>query len=269
MNKAYSKSLKKYGALSASVLLAGSKVANAQIVYTDIPDEIVDGNSVFIDLNDDMVNDFEIIQETTSYGTYTGISTYGFTASNVVKQDHSTFGVELATALSASDNISSGSEWSTANYSLGLQSNSYFGGDIGYFGGQGDKYIGVRFDISGSVHYGWILVNVASDASSTTVKSYAYNTTPNESLEAGQTSIVSSVSPELENSLTLYPNPTSDILNVKADGVESIAIIDGLGNQVIEEESKSSVNISDLVPGLYTAVISTINGAVVKQFVKK
>ena len=65
-------------------------------------------------------------------------------------------------------------------------------GGLGNFGGQGDRYIGYRFDLTpeGTTHFGWVLVNVASDGSQAFVRSYAYNTTPMGSLTAGQTTPV-------------------------------------------------------------------------------
>ena len=55
----------------------------------------------------------------------------------------------------------------------------------GNFCGAGDKYLGVRFDLSGDTHYGWIRVNVAADCSRITIKDYAYEDAPDTPIKAG------------------------------------------------------------------------------------
>ncbi|NOZ33954.1 MAG: T9SS type A sorting domain-containing protein [Chlorobi bacterium] len=68
----------------------------------------------------------------------------------------------------------------------------------GNFGGAGDKFIGVEFDINGNTHLGWIRVNVNSDASQMIIKDYAYEATPLTTIKAG----------EIPNSTTAVSIPT-------------------------------------------------------------
>ena len=54
------------------------------------------------------------------------------------------------------------------------------------FQGNGDLYIGTQFDIGNNTYFGWILVSY--DANKTlTIKSYAYEDTPNTAIIAGDT----------------------------------------------------------------------------------
>jgi hypothetical protein len=73
------------------------------------------------------------------------------------------------------------------------------------------------------------------------------------------------------SSITLYPNPTSDVFYLT--GVESgmIAIYDLSGRllQTSRIEGKTAVNVSSLRQGVYMVQISGDNGIVEKKLVKK
>ncbi len=61
----------------------------------------------------------------------------------------------------------------------------------GNFQGDGDRFVGVRFQLDGATnHFGWIRVNVAADYRSVTIRDYAYNTTPDTTIAAGTTTPV-------------------------------------------------------------------------------
>ncbi len=85
------------------------------------------------------------------------------------------------------------------------------GTSTGNFDAAGDQYVGVRFNLNGGAdtHFGWVLVNVERSGTqlSVTIKEYAYNTTPDEPILAGDTGIVAvggvSEAIELDESATL------------------------------------------------------------------
>jgi hypothetical protein len=71
-------------------------------------------------------------------------------------------------------------------------SSSNFGSNFGYagttsYGGvmaPGDReYFGLSFQISGQTHYGW--VEISEDVSTQTIHRWAYESTPNSSIEVG------------------------------------------------------------------------------------
>ncbi len=74
---------------------------------------------------------------------------------------------------------SSSSNWNLASYF----SSSSYGGN---FPGTSGKYIGIKFQVSGNTHYGWIQVDIPADVSSVTISGYAYNDTPAGPITAGQ-----------------------------------------------------------------------------------
>jgi len=76
-------------------------------------------------------------------------------------------------------------------------------------------------------------------------------------------------------SVKLYPNPVSDVLNIKVTEVEAgarVKVYDMAGMEVISQsltETPQAVNVSNLKPGIY--VITIINGTHVtrEKFIKK
>lgn len=63
------------------------------------------------------------------------------------------------------------------------------------------------------------------------------------------------------NSVVVYPNPTSDILNIKsAEPVKAVIIYDNLGREVFKS-ALQSVNISNLNSGIYLVKIELANNA--------
>jgi hypothetical protein len=79
-----------------------------------------------------------------------------------------------------------------------------------------------------------------------------------------------------ENSLanlSVYPNPTSDVVNVSVDAlVSNVAIADLNGRTVktvkFDGVSNASVNVSDLASGVYMMTVSSDKGATTKKIVK-
>jgi|TARA_R110002012_G_scaffold56395_3_gene144521 chitinase len=75
---------------------------------------------------------------------------------------------------------------------------------------------------------------------------------------------------ELDNSLIVYPNPTSDYVNIKTNfNIESVMIYDNIGKLIYSGDSKI-LDISNFDNGLYFLKIKTIdNNASTKKILKK
>ena len=50
-----------------------------------------------------------------------------------------------------------------------------------------DKYLGLKIEVKGKTYYGWVRLDVAKDAKSFTIKSYAYDSIPDQAIQAGDT----------------------------------------------------------------------------------
>lgn len=65
-----------------------------------------------------------------------------------------------------------------------------------------------------------------------------------------------------------YPNPSSGIVNVEADNLQYVEVVDNTG-RVLMTETSSEVNISGLPNGVYFLRIVTSNGSSVQSVVKE
>lgn len=75
------------------------------------------------------------------------------------------------------------------------------------------------------------------------------------------------------NNIKLFPNPTSDILNVKLshlNTIKSIKVVDLNGRTVLNiKDNFNTIDVSELQSGLYILNIETSNGYITKRFIKK
>ena len=78
----------------------------------------------------------------------------------------------------------------------------------------------------------------------------------------------------LENSITLFPNPANDVVNVQCSmfQVQSIEVIDVYGkviNTVNVVDNPARINVSGLANGMYFVRVTTDEGVATKTFIKK
>lgn len=83
------------------------------------------------------------------------------------------------------------------------------------------------------------------------------------------------VSP-VKQSISIYPNPTKDLLNVRTEGsgaISSVKIIDLNGREVLVKTfngvNDAQINVSDLTSGMYLINITSENGTTTKKFLKQ
>lgn len=115
----------------------------------------------------------------TSSDTLTGnaISTYFITDDEI----------PMAKSLSTSQQMNS----STPSYYVGYTGYFYkYDGTVQYdfqteFKGKGDKYVGIKFKIGTEFHYGWIKLNLSTDAKTLIIKDVAYDIRPNTPITIG------------------------------------------------------------------------------------
>ncbi|GEM_PF-3540745 len=201
MKKNYSNKLSKrlgqYGSLA--VALTGLSEANSQVIYTDVnPDYSGSlGSSYAIDFDNDGVDDIILQNSVSSSQSYYFSSFIRALYANPQGDNEvlgsGSGGFTYPYALNSGNMISSNadgvffnnSNTNSLNWNYGF---SYFGYTYsvndGNWVGVTDKYLGVKFDISGETHYGWVRLDVNED-SSFIVKDFAYEATPNTGILAG------------------------------------------------------------------------------------
>ncbi|MDX2360696.1 MAG: T9SS type A sorting domain-containing protein [Crocinitomicaceae bacterium] len=174
------KRLAKYGMLAAAI--TGANEAQANIIYTDENPDFSGavGSQYFLDLNNDAIDDFRIWHNGSS-----NLYISPLTASNeVLGSGGATFAYPFA--LSSGAAISSGAGTFFNNgFSAGYQSLNYGSCSFGNWCSITDKFIGVRFNIGGNIHYGWVRLDVNAAGSIWTVKDYAYEDIIGNSIPAG------------------------------------------------------------------------------------
>jgi hypothetical protein len=191
-------------AAGVSVLaLAGASAS--EVVYTETNQVTHTGAPLYIDLNHDGINDFLV--RTNFYvgtsGTDVGISAWGYrNADNRVAGRRFSSGgyfASAAYALPGGARIGPKNNFSVdfpfmAEEHFDRVGNQYsnLGPWVGKGDGVNDRYLGLKFVISGEVHYGWARLSVTMghqrqfDDVSGTLTGYAYETVPDKPIIAGQ-----------------------------------------------------------------------------------
>lgn len=133
-------------------------------------------------------------------------------------------------------------------------------------------YAGFKFSDGINTRYGWIKLKVATTPTNPTftIYSYAYNSTPNQQILAGQTTLGLKEINNEEN-IKVYPTLSSNSIKIEGvDKIESIAIYDILGKMVKEINTNTKdIDVSSLNPNTYFVRISADNKVVQRKFIKQ
>lgn len=172
--------------LSAGAALAGglvmSEPAEAEIVYT-ATNVVIECTHLScqrhrkVDLNHDGIADFEIFD----HFVKPNCTLWATPAKND--------GIEelngKASALKAGAAIGGNKSFIVSNPAL-MRGTSHSGRTDGYWHYSESRYLGIKFQIKGKIHYGWARFK-NSACWGATLTGYAYETTPGKAIKAGQT----------------------------------------------------------------------------------
>jgi len=213
MTNSLQKKLMKYSLATGAIMLAGIS-ANAQVVYTDVdPDETfatVD-TQYDLDLNNDGTVDFHILRLSGTAGA--AIRVVSCPAGNEVLGSTSATGAFFnAYALDADVAIDATETIWNGTINGGALTLAWGSGSGNWAAGATDKYLGLRFDIDGATHYGWVRLDAAAAGESFTVKDFAYESTPELGIIAGDMG-----SPAEDFEVTLNVDMSEAITNLLFD----------------------------------------------------
>jgi hypothetical protein len=176
------------GAVSVS-LMALAQPAAADIVYTQVHHVIpISPDFQYIDINGDGVPDFAFLHYT--YGlSYSQNSVISIDAhKNAVVGIDKRYAEPLSegAVIGASADFKGGVRSMAHNLVLDVARKSY---KLGPWNNVQNRYLGVSFKIGSETHYGWIRMSVSDPIFpfKVLITGYAYETEPNKSLRAGQT----------------------------------------------------------------------------------
>ena len=147
---------------------------------------------------------------------------------------------------------------------------------VGWIPNSGFKYLGFRkLNAPGDTTFGWIKLdfvgNLSGPLDTVKILQYAYNSTPNVHLDAGQLLLISVMELNLASQILIYPTITEGNLNIENKLSLScnyrIRNIFGelVQSGICERESISNIDISQLSKGLY---FTTVNNGSISNTIK-
>lgn len=201
-------------------LLLYVNFSKGQLIYIDItPDTTISNIGGFynLDLNEDGTIDFKIIRG--GDGIYKPVDIYRLHDSCYISY-YSIEGCYFANAYQINDSIGNYSPWFDASSYVNIAN---YGGittcqHSGAFLGQLDKCLGLKLIKNGITYFGWVRIDVASDASWFKMKDYAYN---NASILAGQ-GIISNINIKKFNNKFVIFDYRNEIIIKPIDNIRII-----------------------------------------------
>lgn len=272
MNKVLQNKLKKYSAAAAA--LATATGANAQVVYTDVNPDYTHGGGntgVGLDIDNDTNFDFAIYSlDTTVSGTqyrFTVVAPYGSAGNAIAGETPS--GYNYALALNTNDMIDATLNWIATTNTMAYNVN----GANPYnenWNGVTDKYLGLQFVTGGSTYYGWARMDVQAIGDQWTLKDYAYNSTPNTGIAAGD-GIPANLDEASLDQLVHFINQANNTVLVKVNGdlTNGVVTVVSANGQVVSNGSVESnqfvVDMNGLSQGVYMINVSFAEGSMTKK----
>lgn len=250
-----SKRLKQYAGIAAA-MTGVATTANAQVVYTDVsPDETygMGQGPRAIDMNSDSAPDFALqMASNTSSGWYVGMITPYATSQAANDAIGVSNLIGYAYALSTSYMISAAGVF-IASDSRFVIASDWGGNPYGYFTST-PAYMGVRFNVGSNTHYGWIRLSGTNGGTVTaTLYDYAYESTPNVGIAAGDMGVGISENFAENVSIFAYNNVVNISMSEMPDnGV--VEVLNTMGQVVYTEPINDfvmNVNLPDLSAGVY------------------
>jgi hypothetical protein len=229
-------------ALAASAagvgMLALAQPVHAKIIYTPAHVNFSQHPPLTLDLNHDGIGDFILalggrVESDFVSGYAIAYAPRSNNTDEIVAT--STKGYAQAVALRAGERIGPGRIFGGADilvahgthFGKGSSSTDWLKGEWGN-GGKGlkDRYLGLKFMISGKVHFGWARVTVTtSDKTfSATLTGYAYETIPNKSIIAGKTKGPGELRMSGADAALTMPAPKPATLGLLAMGSPALSI---------------------------------------------
>ena len=203
---------------AAGVSLVAAQSAEAKIVYTPANITIASRSVVPLDLTNDGVAEFVI--SNWQYDQINHLSIIHRQPSNEV--------ISQVQAPGPAADLPLGVQIGPNRFFEGVGSMATFGSQSGiiFFSGgpwkdAHNRYLGLKFVVSGETHYGWARMTVSRTV--VTLTGYAYETVPNKPILAGQMSGSEASSAPAPKEM-LAPSHQSATLGMLARGADHLAI---------------------------------------------
>ena len=164
--------------LAIVVLVSASECLHAKIEYTDIPDAAISSSNTLLDIN--------FLGEGTKqfyfqWSLYDGWNYFDIVTNSTGSINPWVSGGSSPTAFDFGETIGDASGGGGYRYLVRTQNSTVQGNWLD----EELHYVGVRFNIDGERHYGWIAAQFDKTAGELTVSGYAYETDVNTPIPAG------------------------------------------------------------------------------------
>jgi hypothetical protein len=246
------------------------KTGYSQVIITNITDTtIYIGDTIFVDVDNSGNNDFMFSCDSSGGNTYANIYSLDsnkITTSEPFKTSNSFD--KYVTQFDSNNSINSSLYWEELIIGHFLYMKGYAYEFNGYFGGAIDKYIGISLVIGNDEFYGWILVDVSSNADWITLKSFAFNSSSFQSIMTP--TITHNKILNIIN-LEIFPNPTNGFVNVELNNkyLSKAIIYDLTGKELITNDfiERIQINTKDLNKGVYILKVETNNKVITRKII--
>lgn len=261
------KKLKNYATLAISVIAAD---ATAQVTHTDIRDTTLINNGDFfdIDLNNDGINDLSISLTKTTYSSVSTYSSYYIKVNSVYASGSNSNDINInvnsssfyeVAAFNSNQSINNSvNSWSyyglVGGYATGSFGGSTINVNVGQFPNQGDKFLGVRFNIGANTHFGWVRLDVSALSDTVTIKSFAYENTSNTPILAGDTGFAVGIDEATKRNIELYSSKSKLYFGNTKSQLNEIKVYDLTGKLLEERQlttNQTELQLSKIYQGIY------------------
>ena len=174
------------GAAGVAVL-AGAPSAAAEVVFTSADYVITTHRKIILDLNHDGIGDFIISNHAFCTTDICGRTLRAEPLGTINRVE----GVKGLIQTFYASALARGAQIGPTAHFVGkiMAASGTEYGSAGQWQNVADRYLGLRFSINGSIHYGWARFSVTSGTGTitATLTGYAYETVANKPITAGKT----------------------------------------------------------------------------------
>ena len=278
MKEQLKKKLLAYSSLGSAITMIAAP-GEAQIIYFDPPDIVINSGSYDLDLDNNGVYDFRFFNHEDTSGHI-----IGFTAADdyrsIMSGSNCNFYLHVPRIIPAGQVIKKNNNWTNISYSsVGFFCYEFYDCGGPKWTGKEEKFFAFRFrDVPGQInyHYGWMRVSVSGDCHTLKIHDWAYNSVPGSLITAGQTMRLngdndSTGETSLEN-LSIFSYHDQLYIKNNAEGLLlRICLLDLNGRKLKtlnSSDAETQVDLAAWPDGMYIVQLSTETASVSKKIVK-